>query len=178
VIAFDAWLHDVTTKPLPGGVSAAALASAMGAALVAKAAQVSLQRQDMKEEVRTACKAILDLARDQQQTLLGLAEADERACRAVLESHAHEHGTPSRDNTWHDATEVPICVAEACHLLLRRLPELLDLCWPALQPDLQVGRWLLETGVRAGLSVAETNLSTWGDASLAESLRLRLGALK
>ncbi len=40
---FDVWLHNLATKPLPGGVSAAALAAAMGAALVAKAMRVSLE---------------------------------------------------------------------------------------------------------------------------------------
>lgn len=93
---FDAWLRDLTEEPLPGGVSAAALASAMGTALLAKAARVSLQRQDLSADDRTALQAALDLACLQQPDLLGLAEADERAYRAVLESHAHRHETPAK----------------------------------------------------------------------------------
>jgi hypothetical protein len=104
---FDVWLHNLATKPLPGGVSAAALAAAMGAALVAKAVRISLRRQDVGEKDRTDLHAVLDLAR-YQQVLLSLAEADERAYRAVLASQAHKHGHPARDDAWYEATSVPV----------------------------------------------------------------------
>jgi len=175
---FDAWLRDLTEEPLPGGVSAAALASAMGTGLLAKAARISLQRQDLSAKDRTALKVALDLACHQQPNLLGLAEADERAYRAVLEGHVHRHETSAKGEVWRKAIEVPICVAEACHLLLRQLPELLDLCWLAVKPDLQVGQWLLEVGLRAGLSAAESNLQAWsGDRELVP-MRARVDALK
>lgn len=175
---FDAWLRDLTEEPLPGGVSAAALASVMGTALLAKAVRISLQRQDLSAKDRTALQAALDLACHQQPALLGLVEADERAYRAVLEGHVHGHETPAQGEVWRQAIEVPICVAEACHLLLRQLPELLDLCWPAVKPDLQVGQWLLEVGLRAGVSAAESNLRAWSGDKEAVPLRARVGALK
>jgi formiminotetrahydrofolate cyclodeaminase len=175
---FGAWLRKLTTQPLPGGVSAAALAAAMGSALVAKAARVSLQRQALSEEDRTALQAVLDLACHQQQALLGLADADERAYRAVLESHAQGNATLTPGDTWHKATEVPICVAEACHLLLRRLPRILDLCWPPIEPDLQVGQWLLEVGLRGGLSAAASNVRAWPDDKELVPLQARMDALK
>jgi formiminotetrahydrofolate cyclodeaminase len=132
----------------------------------------------LSEEARTALQAVLDLAYHQQPALLGLAEADERAYRAVLDSHVHRHDTPAKGDAWREATEVPICVAEACHLLLRRLPRILDLCWPPVEPDLQVGQWLLEVGLRAGLSAAESNLRAWpGDKELVP-LQARMDALK
>jgi len=39
---FDAWLERLACKPLPGAVSAAAVASAMGAGLITKACRVTL----------------------------------------------------------------------------------------------------------------------------------------
>jgi formiminotetrahydrofolate cyclodeaminase len=175
---FGTWLRDLTEKPLPGGVSAAALASAMGTGLLAKAARVNLQRQDLSEEDRTALQAALDLACDQQPALLSLAEADERAYRAVLESRARGHETPAKGDVWREATEVPLCVAEACHLLLRQLPELQELCWPPIEPDLQVGQWLLEVGLRAGLAAAESNLRAWSGEREFVPFQVRVDALK
>jgi formiminotetrahydrofolate cyclodeaminase len=173
---FDTWLRDLTEKPLPGGVSAAALASAMGAALLAKTVRVSLQRQDLGQEDRTALQAALDLACHQQPALLGYAEADERAYRAVLEYHVHGHESAAKGDVWWDATEVPLCVAEVCHLLLKQLPELLDLCWPPVEPDLRVGQRLLEVGLHAGLSAAESNLRSGGTELVA--LQARVDVLK
>jgi len=175
---FDTWLRDLTEKPLPGSVSAAALASAMGTALLAKTARVSLQRQDLSEVDRTAFQAVLDLACHQQPALLGLVEADERAYRAVLESHVRGHEASAKSDVWRDATEVPLCVAEACHLLLKQLPGLLNLCWPPVEPDLRVGQWLLGVGLRAGLSAAESNLRAWSGDKQLVPLQARLDALK
>lgn len=175
---FDAWLHDLATRPLPGGVSAAALASAMGTALVAKATRVSVQRQDVGEPDRALLQAVLDLACNRQQVLLDLAEADEGAYRAVLESRPQGHGIPATDEARRRAIEVPLQVAEACHLLLSRLPGILDLCWPPVAPDLQVGQWLLEVGLRAGLSAAEGNMRAWPDAGEPGLWQARLGALR
>lgn len=175
---WGAWLHDLSTKPLPGGVSAAALASAMGAALLAKTLRISLHRQDMRAEDHAAVQAALDLAGHQQQTLISLAQADEDAFRAVLDSRARQVGTQSEAKAWRRAIETPICLAEACHLLLGQLPEVRPLCWPAVTPDLDISRWLLEVGLRTGLLAAETNAQAWTGAPELASLQARIDALK
>jgi len=175
---FGTWLHDLAEKPLPGAVSAAAIASAIGTALLAKAVRISLKKKALGEEDRTALQAVLDLACDQQTVLLDLENADERAYRAVLESPTHSHETPAKDPGWREAIDVPIRVAEVCHLLLRRLPGIEGLCWPPVGPDLQVGQWLLEVGLRAGLSAAESNMQAWSPDGELVPLRARLDALR
>jgi formiminotetrahydrofolate cyclodeaminase len=168
----------MAAEPLPGGVAAAAVASAMGAALATKSLRISLQKQAMGNDDRNSLQATLELARVQQVALLCLAEADERAYRTLLDRQTHRHGVADLADAWREATEVPIRVAESCHLLVERLAGVEDRCWPAVQTDLQVGRWLLETGARAGLLAAEQNLGAWGNHPGAHILQQRLDALR
>jgi formiminotetrahydrofolate cyclodeaminase len=175
---FGVWLHDLSTAPLPGGVAAAAVAAAMGAALLAKATRVTLRRQAVDETGRTALEAVLDLACDQLITLMHLAEVDERAYRAVLEVRKMPASSMTRREAWLEATEAPIRVAEACQSLLDRSSQWLDPCWPPVEHDLQTGRWLLETGVRAGLLAAEGNIRSCGDGPETESSQMRIDELK
>lgn len=174
---FHAWMHTVATEPLPGGVSAAALSSAMGAALVAKATRVTLQRSSASER---NCQALLDLlalATQESTALVNLAEADEHAFRAVLANHARAPGSGTEAGIWHEAVELPIRLAEACHCILGFLPKAVESCWPAVETDLLVGQWLLEVGLRAGCLAAEGNLAAWADHLEAAPLRARLEAL-
>jgi formiminotetrahydrofolate cyclodeaminase len=168
----EAWLDDLSAKPLPGGVAAAAVAAAMGAALMAKAARVTLKQQRRPAAGAAALESALGLARARRMELVELAAADERAYRGVLEP------STAADEAWRPATELPICVAEACRSLLDRMPALLDLCWPAVRTDLEIGAWLLEVGVRAGLAAAESNLSAWSPGSKADALWTRIRILQ
>jgi hypothetical protein len=174
MIDFERWFHDLSTRTLPGGVAAAAVASAMGAALVAKATQLTLRRQPPAGADRAGLQALLDLARALQADLLDLAGADECAYRALLETRSLGGASPERRSAWHEATDVPLRVAEACHALLRRLPGI-DRYWP---PVLQTGIWLLETGKRTGLLAAQENLEAGGEGRDAGPLRARLQALQ
>lgn len=175
---FAAWLHNLSAKPLPGGVSAAALAAAMGAALLAKTARVSLHQQDMIVEDRATMQAALDLASHQQQALVELANADEQAYRAVLAAGAQPDPRQPEGGPWLSAIEVPIGVAETCHLLLQQLPGLQELCLPVVRPDLDIGRWLLEAGLRTGILAAKSNMQAWADKVEMTPLEARLAALE
>lgn len=175
---FGIWFNDLSTKPLPGAVAAAAVAAAMGAALIAKAARITLRRQRLDSASRDAVQALWDLADRQQAALLQLADADEHAYRAVLQTGSLPSSSPARTTAWLQATETPIRVAEVCHSLLERSSPLLDTCWPAVCPDPEIGVWLLEAGMRAGLTAAQSNIEVCGDTPEARALQLRIGALK
>ena len=171
------WLDALSNEPLPGAVSAAAVSAAMGAALIAKAARITLHRRQLDDAAGDQVQGLWDLAGHQQAALLELAGADEDAYRAVLDTRSLPPSDPARTGAWVRATEVPIRIAEACYALLERASSLLDTCWPAVCPDPEIGIWLLETGMRAGVTAAEGNLEYCGDGPEAQALQGRIEAL-
>ena len=175
---FGIWFQDLSRKPLPGAVAATAVSAAMGAALIAKATRITLQRQEMDGTMRGALQALWQLADRQQALLVDLAEADECAYRAVLEARSLAEATPAQAAAWLQATEIPVRVAETCYALLEAARPLLNTCWPAVCPDPEIGVWLLETGMRAGLAAAEGNMGFCADAPETHALQRRLDALR
>jgi formiminotetrahydrofolate cyclodeaminase len=161
----DAWLREMSTKPAPGGVAAAAVAAAMGGALVTKAIRVTLKHQSVSERDRGFMQEALDLAAEQSEMLLGLSKADTEAVRAVLELPEQASHTAAGLQAWQEAIDVPLRVAEVCQEMLDRLPRLLALCWPAVYPDLKTAEWLLEVGLKTGRLSAETNVQAMGEAT-------------
>lgn len=153
----ELWLHEMATKPLPGGVAAAAIAAAMGAALIAKAIQVTLQRQALGASDRLRLEATLGQAQTQLGELARLAEADEEAYRGVLDTAKLPPDALARRAARQTATETPLRLAEQCQSLLSNLPLVLETCWPAVRSEAKTGGWLLEVGVRAGLLAAKSN---------------------
>jgi len=175
---FALWLDDLATEPLPGGVAAAAVAAAMGAALCAKAARITLERQTLTDIVQAKLEDVYEQAQVQQAALLRLAGADEAAYRALMDVQALATQQPERNQAWQAATEVPIRIAEACRSLLDEVSALESACRPSVRVDYEIGVWLLEIGLRAGQRAAQANLRSWGDAPEARWLRLRLDALQ
>jgi formiminotetrahydrofolate cyclodeaminase len=146
---FNDWLARMAEEPLPGGVAAAVVAAAMGAALVAKAARVTLKRGGLPGDGWIDVEELLRQAGGARQMLLELAAQDEKAYRAVLQTGTAE--------ALQAAIEAPRQIARVCARLLERLPALEAVCWPAVRPDLAVGRDLLVAGERAGSAAAEAN---------------------
>jgi formiminotetrahydrofolate cyclodeaminase len=178
LIELEQWITRLSTEPLPGGVAAAALAAAMGSALIAKVCRSTLVRQSLTDSDRSLLALTLDLAETRQMQLVRLASDDEQAYRAVLDTGRHRAHSPAKRRAWQQATEVPVHLAELCATLLKRVPDLYSVCWPVVRVDLDIGVRLLETGVRAGLQAADANLHSWGDDPEAQSLRIRLQAMQ
>lgn len=174
----DSWLESMAEQPLPGGVEAAALAAAMGTALLAKAVRVTLARGSAADWQRTTLESAAAVARTARGELLRLARADEAAYRRVLDTRHVPAPDQARRQAWQTASEVPLQVAEVCDDLLRRLPALDDLCWPPVRADLEIGKSLLRAGKQAGLLAARANLEAWGSDPLAERLATRLDDLE
>ena len=174
----DVWLNDLSSKPLPGAVAAAAVTAAMGAALIAKAARITLEKRQLDGASHETIQALWCLAENQRASLITLAQADDKAYRAVLDTRFLAVSSPARTQAWLQATETPIRLAEECQTLLEYSAPLLDTCWPAVCPDPEIGIWLLETGMRAGLAAAEGNIVYCGDTPEARPLRRRIDALR
>jgi len=172
------WVEAMANEPLPGGVAAGALTAAMGAALIAKAARVTLQRQQLSDADRTRVADALARSQSLRTELMTLAAADEQAYQAVLDTRRLAIEDPIRRQAWLAATEVPIQLAEACQALLDDLSKPRDVCWPVVCCDFQIGGWLLEAAKQTGLLAAESNLAAREHEPESQALQARLQPLR
>lgn len=177
VTEFELWLDDMVTKPLPGGVAAAALAAAMGAALVAKVARFSQSQQAPGADGQRALPSPLALAQASWVELFQLAAADEAAYRRVLDTRHLPPADEARRQAWQQATDLPLSLAESCRRFLAKLPRGEDVGAPGLAADLEIGRRLLQAGAEAGMLAARENLSAWGAHVDSDPYQRRLAAL-
>jgi formiminotetrahydrofolate cyclodeaminase len=174
----ETWLQEMVARPVPGGVAAAAVTAAMGAALLAKAARISMERQSLASVDRENLEAALGLAQAQSAKLMRLASADEAAYETVLDTRTLAPEASLRHQAWRAAAESPIRIAEACRTLLDSLSQVLDLCWQGVRADLLAGGWLLEASVRVCILAAESNLRAGEVGSGAGPLQDRIDALR
>jgi formiminotetrahydrofolate cyclodeaminase len=174
----ETWLCNMIARPVPGGVAAAAVAAAMGAALLAKAARVTMERQSLATADRENLEAAFGLAQAQSAGLLRLASADEAAYQMVLDTRLLAPQASARRQAWRVASESPIRMAEACQTLLDSLSEISELCWQDVRADLNAGGRLLEATVRICVLAAESNLRAGEVGSGAGSLQGRIDALR
>jgi formiminotetrahydrofolate cyclodeaminase len=175
---FDAWLDDLANRGLPGGVAAAAVAAAMGAALVEKVAAVTLRHQPLSKPEQRRLVALIDLAGKSRDELQRLAGEDARAYRQVLQTGTLPKENAERRLAWHRATDIPLCVAEVCQELLLQLDLLTEACWSAVSADLRIGRRFLVAGRESGLEVVEENLRAWAEGAEAQGFRSRIGVVR
>jgi formiminotetrahydrofolate cyclodeaminase len=174
----ETWLQEMVARPVPGGVSAAAVAGAMGAALLAKAARTTMERRSLARVDGENLEAAFGLAQVQSVELLRLASADEAAYRMVLDTQSLASQALARRQAWRAAAESPLRIAEVCRALLDSLSGILDLCWQDVRADLHAGGWLLEASVSICLLAAESNLRAGEVASGAGPLQDRIDAVR
>ncbi len=116
--------------PTPGGGSAAALAGALGAALVSMVCAMPKSRTGAAPE-RARLDAALAWAREAGQRLRALVEEDARAYDAVVAAYRLPKGTDEEKAARKaavaaamvGATEVPLETAEACLVVLKSAEE-------------------------------------------------------
>ncbi|HYN63432.1 MAG TPA: cyclodeaminase/cyclohydrolase family protein [Candidatus Limnocylindrales bacterium] len=152
-------------EPIPGGGSAAALAGAMGAALVAMVAELSVGRA-VASVHEAQLLDLRDSAVARQSALLDLAEDDSAAYAAVVaarrmpkETEAErEARTRTLRTTMVTAAEVPLRTAQVA-------AEVLDMAWriapignPNAVSDAGVAAQLASAAVRGALLNVRINL--------------------
>jgi formiminotetrahydrofolate cyclodeaminase len=168
-----------STAAVPGGGSAAALAAAMGAALVSMVAKLSAKKARAAEDRETLTSLVPEF--DQLATrLLELSQADVDAYRAVIDARKSGAQGAALARAYERAAEVPLEVATAAARGLALLPEVSKRAWEMTASDLAVGSELLETGLSGALGNVAINLSELrGDAvARIERAYLELRALK
>ncbi|HEY8677194.1 MAG TPA: cyclodeaminase/cyclohydrolase family protein [Candidatus Dormibacteraeota bacterium] len=158
-----------SASAVPGGGSAAAVAAAMGVALVAMVARISAKKVKDAADRTRLLDALPEL--DELRTRLArLSQEDIDAYQAVLDIRRKDPSAAAvLQEAYGRAAEVPLETAQAARRALELCDQVSPRAWAMTQSDLQAGKRLLETGLRAALANVEVNLP-----DLQGSTRLRL----
>ena len=146
-----------STAAVPGGGSAAALAGAMGAALLRMVAKLSAKKakSEADRDILTGLWPELDRL---VQDLAELSQKDIDAYRAVIETRRRAGGDDELGHAYERAAEVPL---ETASLATRGLEIAADIslrAWNVTASDLAAGTELLQTGRDAALANVAVNL--------------------
>jgi formiminotetrahydrofolate cyclodeaminase len=161
-------------SPTPGGGSAAALAGALGASLVAMVARLSQGRPRYSEHADRH-SAALDAAEAARLRLLELMEEDAGAYAAYRKARQMPHGTDAEASARgvasrraaRDAASVPLAVVQACHVLIEVTEGLVGRSNASAASDLDVAALLLECAARGATENALVNLPAVEDDGFA-----------
>lgn len=146
-----------STAAVPGGGSAAALAAAMGAALVSMVAKLSARKAQADADRQVLNSLVPEL--DQLAArLLELSQEDIDAYRVVIEARKSGAQGEALARAYEGAAEVPLAAATAVARALALLPQVSRRAWEMTASDLAVGSELLETGLAGALGNVAINL--------------------
>jgi len=173
-----------SSAPAPGGGSVAALAGAMGSALVSMVCNLTLGKKryaDVQDDIR----ALVTQSEALRHELVNLLEADVQAYTGVSNAYKMPKETEEEKATrtaaiqeaLKEATVVPMQVAEACCRAL-------DLCTPAAEKgnvyavsDAGVAALMAEAGLRSAALNIYINLNAIQDTSFCAEMGSKLDAL-
>jgi len=161
-------------NPTPGGGSAAALAGAMGSALVAMFCNLTAGKKKyaaVKEEM----EAVAAFARKLQGQLLELVDRDSAAYERIVAANRLPRETEVEiarrlqaiDTATLEATRTPLETAAVCVSLLERIPPLAAKGNPNAISDLKVGTELLFTAFIGARANVEINMPWLAEAAAA-----------
>jgi formiminotetrahydrofolate cyclodeaminase len=171
--------------PTPGGGSAAALAGAMGASLLAMVAGLPKSRAATDDEV-----ARLGAAGKRCATLAGeltaLIDRDSAAYDLVLAAYKKPKGTEEEKGARSEAIQAamraaiaaPLDVMRACAAAAREGPVVGELGLQSASSDVKVGLALLHAGLQGAQLNVEINLESVKDAGYAAKIREEIDRLQ
>ncbi len=168
-----------STAAVPGGGSAAALAAAMGAALLSMVAKLSAKKTKAVEDREVLTGLVPEL--DQLAArLLELSQDDIDAYRAVIDARKSGAQGEALARAYERAAEVPLEAATTVARSLVLLPQVSKRAWEMMASDLAVGSELLQTGFAGALGNVAINLPELQDEAAAriERAYLHLRSLK
>ena len=152
-------------EPIPGGGSAAALAGAMGAALVAMVAELTIGRPDASDHQAQLIE-LRDSAMARRSALLDLAEDDAAAYAAVVVARRMPKGQEVERQarqrilrtTMVTAAEVPLRTAQVAAEVLDMARRIAPIGNPNAVSDAGVAAQLASAAVRGALLNVRINL--------------------
>ncbi|MCR4407048.1 MAG: cyclodeaminase/cyclohydrolase family protein [Anaerolineae bacterium] len=173
-----------SSAPAPGGGSVAALAGALGAALVSMVCNLTVGKPKYAD-VQNDIQALLEQSEALRRELVDLLEADVQVYTSVSKAYKMPRDTEEEkaarqeaiQAALKEATAVPMKVAEAC-------VKILDLCTPAAEKgnvnavsDAGVAALMAEAALRSAALNALINLGAIRDEEFVRKERARLNAL-
>ncbi|MCD6302083.1 MAG: cyclodeaminase/cyclohydrolase family protein [Anaerolineae bacterium] len=169
---------------VPGGGSGAALAGALGAALVSMVCNLTIGKKGY-EDAWEPLTGVRERSEALRARIVELLEADTRAYAKVMEAYRMQRGTDkakaarkeAMQAALRHAAEVPLQIAESCG-------EVVDLALPAAEmgnrwavSDAGVGALLAEAAMHAALLNVKINLASIDDAAYVQATRDRISAM-
>jgi formiminotetrahydrofolate cyclodeaminase len=165
-------------SPTPGGGSAAALAGAMGASLVAMVAALPKSRAATEEDqqrLRSAGDRSAALAMECER----LVDVDSAAYELVMAAYKRPKATEGDkaarslaiQAAFREAIAAPLAVMRAAASAAEQAVVVASLGNPSAASDLQVGLELLDAALRGAKLNVEINLESVKDPAYAESVR-------
>jgi formiminotetrahydrofolate cyclodeaminase len=164
-----------SADPSPGGGAAAALAGALGAALVQMTANLSIGRPRLAD-IEAQARGIESRAGSLRRQLAELADADSEAFDKVSAAYKlprHDDAqkaarTEAIQSALHIAAAVPMQTARMCADVLAVAEEAAPILNPAVISDVVVGALLAQAALEGAAINVEINLATMTDASAVE----------
>lgn len=173
-----------TKEPVPGGGSGAALAGALGAALISMVCNLTIGKKGY-EAVDEEMQALLARSEAIRLELPQLLEADTQVYSQVMEAYRLPRATDEEkerreallQQRFKEAAEVPYRIAERC-------AQVVQLALPAAEmgnkwavSDAGVGALLGEAALRSALLNVDINLASIRDADYAARMRAQTATL-
>ena len=147
-----------STAAVPGGGSAAALAGAMGCALVSMVAKLSVKRAADAAGAQTLERLVPEADRLMER-LLQLSQEDVDAYREVVATRRQRPGDrEALARVSQAAAEIPLQAARAAARAAELQRQLKPLAWSMTASDAEAAGLLLDTGLRAALANVAINL--------------------
>jgi formiminotetrahydrofolate cyclodeaminase len=173
-----------STAPTPGGGSAAALAGAVGASLLAMVAGLPKPRAASEAEL-AELKRIGERSTELARALEGLIDRDAAAYDLVVLAYRMPKGTDdekaARSNriqaSLKAAIEAPLDVMRSCAEAAALAPRLSALGNPNASSDVQVGAELLRAGIRGARLNVEINLDSVKDKPYVDAVAVEVARL-
>jgi len=170
-----------SSAPAPGGGSAAALAAAIGAALVSMVANLTVGKSKYAD-VQDDVERILAHSEALRQRCIDLLEQDVEAYTAVSAAYKMPRDTDEQkqarsaaiQEALKGATDVPMKLAEACVDILELCPESAEKGNIRAVSDVGVGALMAEAALRAAALNVWINLGSIKDESFVEREGARL----
>ncbi len=170
--------------PAPGGGSVAALAGALGGALAAMVANLSVGKGEFDPHYDALC-SIAVRAQQVKDALVRSVDEDTRAFDSVIEAMRmpkdSEEERAERDRALQEgykaATRVPLSTVELCRDALMLCKEVALLADPEMVSDVGSGAFVAEAGARAAAYNVRINLRHISDEQFNQRMRQEVKTL-